>query len=119
MAPGCALISPRPKTLLLKKHKTNSVTLKTSNSRQGTLKMVSEFSPAGIIGLGLTSSTSTILLEIFLGDRPDDFIDVLPGFKLKRPQKHANKKIGLRILVKESPQVNFTLESLQQQIDYR
>ena len=31
----------------------------------------------GIIGLGL--SVSTILLEIVLGDRPDDFVDVLPG----------------------------------------
>ena len=79
--------------------------------------MVSEFSPAGIIGLGLTSST--ILLEIFLGDRPDDFVDVLPGFKLKWPQKHANQNIGVRILVKETPQVNFTLEDLQQQIDNR
>ena len=75
-----------------------SYILKTSNSRQGTLKMVSEFSPAGIIGLGLASST--ILLDIFLGDRPDDFVDVLPGFKLKWPQKHANEKIGVRILVK-------------------
>ena len=46
-------------------------TIKTSNSRQGVLKMVSEFGPPGIIGLGLP--TSTILLEIFLGDRPDNF----------------------------------------------
>ena len=38
--------------------------------KQGSLKMVSEFPPAGIIGLGL--SVSTILLEIVLGDRPDD-----------------------------------------------
>ena len=37
-------------------------TLKTSNSRPGVLKMVSEFAPAGIIGVGLP--TSTILLEI-------------------------------------------------------
>ena len=57
-----------------------SYMLKTSNSTQGILKMVSKFSPSGIIGLGL--STSTILLEIFLGDRPDDFVDFLPGFKL-------------------------------------
>ena len=96
-----------------------SYILKTSNTRQGTLKMVFEFSPAGIISLGLASSTSTILLEIFLGDRPDDFVDVLPGFKLKWPLKHANKNIGVHILVKESLQVNFTLEDLQQQIDYR
>ena len=46
--------------------------------------MVSEFPPAGIISLGL--SVSTILLEIVLGDRPDDFVDVLPGLKLKWPK---------------------------------
>ena len=90
--------------------------LKTSNSTQGILRMVSEFSPAGIIGLGLTSST--ILLEIFLGDRPDDFVDVLPGFKFKWSQTHDNKYIGVRIPVKETPQVNFTLESIQHQTDY-
>ena len=79
--------------------------------------MVSEFSPAGIIGLGLASSM--ILLEIFLGDRPDDFVDVLPGFKLKWPESMQIKNIGVHILVKDSPQVNFKLEDLQQQIDYR
>ena len=92
-----------------------SYILKANNSRQGTLKMVSEFSPVGIIGLGLASSA--ILLEIFLGDRPDDFVDVLSGFKLK--WSHANKTIGVHILVTESPQVNFTLEDSQQQTDYR
>ena len=55
-------------------------TLKTSNSREGILKMVSEFSPAGPIGAGIP--TSTILLEVILGDPPDDFVEVLPGFKL-------------------------------------
>lgn len=39
--------------------------------------------------------TSTILLEIFLGDRPDDFVDVLPGFKLKWTQGHAYKAAGV------------------------
>ena len=62
-----------------------SFVLKTGNGKRGSLKMVYEFPPAGIIGLGL--SVSTILLEMVLGDRPDDFVDVLPGFKLKWPQK--------------------------------
>ena len=57
-------------------------TLKTSNSREGIIKMVSEFSPAGIIGAE-KEPTSTILLEVILGDPPDDFVEVLPGFKLK------------------------------------
>ena len=94
-----------------------SYMLKTNNSRQGTLKMVSEFSLAGIIGLGLASSM--ILLEIFLGDRPDDFVDVIPGFKLKWPQKHINVKIGVRILVKGIHEMNLTLESILHQTDYR
>ena len=57
-------------------------TLKTSNCREGILKILSEFSPSGIIGAG-KESTSTILLEVILGDQPDDFVEVLPGFKLK------------------------------------
>ena len=67
-------------------------TLKTSNSRPGVLKMVSEFAPAGIIGVGLP--TATILLELVLGDRPDDFVDVLPGFTLNWTQAHTNKEVG-------------------------
>ena len=64
--------------------------------------MVFEESPtAGIIGLGL--SVSTILLEIVFGDGPDDFVDVLPGFKLKWPQKYANQGVGIRIIVQETP----------------
>ena len=51
--------------------------------------MVSEFPPAGTIVFGL--SVSTILLEIILGDWPDDFVDVLPGLKLKWPQKRKSR----------------------------
>ena len=78
-------------------------TLKTSDDQQGVLNMVPKFSPAGIIGLGLP--TSTILLEIFLGDRPDNFADVLPGFKLKWTQAHAKKEVGAHIIVRETPPV--------------
>ena len=76
--------------------------------------MVSEFSPAGIIGSGLP--TSTILLEVFLGD---NFVDVLPGFKLKWTQAHINKKFRVHIIVQETSQVRFTLEGIQHQADYR
>ena len=106
MAPGCALISRDQKHCYWIAQKKLSYILKISNNRQGTLKIVSTSSPAGITGLGLASST--ILLEIFLGDRPDDFVDVLPGFKLKWSQKHANETIGVRILVKEISEVNLT-----------
>ena len=56
---------------------------KTGNGKRGSLKMVSEFPSAGIIGLQLL--VSTIFLEIVLGERPDDFVNVLPGLKLKWP----------------------------------
>ena len=79
--------------------------------------MVSEFSPVGIIGVGLP--TSTILLEIILGDRPGDFVDVLPGFKLKWTQPHVNKEVGAYIRVQEPPQVRFTLQGIQHQAEYR
>ena len=81
------------------------------------LKMVSEFSPAGIIVLGLP--TSTILLEILLGDRPDNFVEVLLGFKLKWTQAHANKDVGVYIIVQETPQVRFILGGIQHQAGYR
>ena len=82
--------------------------------------MVSEFAPppppsAGTIGLGL--SLSTILLEIVLGDGPDEFADVLPGFKLKWPQKYANQGVGIPIIVQETPQVLFTLADIQGEAD--
>ena len=81
---------------------------------------MSEFPSAGIIGLGL--SVSTIHLETVLGDRPDDFDDVLPGFKLKWPKnnkkKHANQRVGIHLIAQESRQVQFTLEGIQPQADF-
>ena len=83
----CSFI-PRTRHIIVSKEPGPSYVLKTGNDKRGSLKMVSEFPPAGIVGLGL--SVSTILLEIVLGDGPDDFVDVLPGFKFKWPQKYAN-----------------------------
>ena len=79
--------------------------------------MVSEFPPAGIIGMQLL--VSTIFLEIVLGERPDDFVEVLPGFKLKWPQKHANQGVGIPVIVRERPQVQFTLQDIQYEANYR
>ena len=92
-------------------------TLKTSNSRPGVLKMVSEFDPAGIIGVGLP--TSTILLELVLGDWPDDFVDVLPGFTPKWTQAQEGRDVGAYTSVQEPPQVRFTLVGIGCQADYR
>ena len=78
--------------------------------------MVSELPPAGIVGLGL--SVSTILLEVVLGDGPDVFFDVLPGFKLKWPQKYANQGVGISIIVQEAPRVLFTLKDIEGEADF-
>ena len=67
--------------------------LKMSNSQEGILKMVSEFSPVGIIGAGIP--TSTTLFDVILRDPPDDIVEVLPGFKLKWTSAHGpSSKIG-------------------------
>ena len=79
--------------------------------------MVSEFPPAGIIGLGLY--VSTVLLEIFLGDRPDDFVDVLPGLKLKWPQKLTDQGVEIHVIVQETSRVQFTLRDIQLEADFR
>ena len=50
----------------------SSYVLKIGNGKPGSLKMVSEFPPAGIIGMQLL--VSTIFLEIVLGERHDDFV---------------------------------------------
>ena len=97
----CSFI-PETRNIVVSKAPDQTYVLKTGNGKRGSLKMVSEFLPAGIIGLGL--SVSRILLEIVLGDGPDDFVDVLPGFKLKWPQKYAIQGVGIRIIVQETPQ---------------
>ena len=74
---------------------TTPIKLRAKNRQRqtGVLKMVSKFPPAGIIGMQLL--VSTIFLEIVLGERPDDFVSVLHGLKLKWPQKHANQGVGI------------------------
>ncbi|MEW8187108.1 MAG: hypothetical protein AB2794_19145 [Candidatus Thiodiazotropha endolucinida] len=111
----CSFI-PETRNIIVSKAPGPSYVLKTGNGKRGSLKMVSEFPPAGIVGLGL--SVSTILLEIVLGDGPDDFVDVLPGFKLKWPQKYANQGVGISIIVQETPRVLFTLKDIEGEADF-
>ena len=108
----CSFI-PETRNIIVSKAPAQSYVLKTGNGKRRSLKMVSEFPRAGIIGFGL--SVLTILLEIVLGDGPDDFVDFLPGFKLKWPQQYANQGIGIRIIVQETPQELFTLAYIQRE----
>ena len=111
----CSFI-PETRIIIVSKAPGPSYVLKTGNGKRGSLKMVSEFPQAGIVGLGL--SVSMILLGIVLGDGPDDFVDVLPGFKLKWAQKYANQGIGISIIVQETPRVLFTLKDIESQADF-
>ena len=111
----CSFI-PETRNIIVSKAPDQSYVLKTGNGKRGSLNMVSEFSPAGIVGLGV--SVSKILLEIVLGDGPDDFGDVLPGFKLKLTQKYANQRVGVRVIVQETPQVLFSLEDIHGEADF-
>ena len=63
-------------------------------------------------------SVSMILLEIVLEDEPDDFVDVLLGFKLKWSQKYVNQRVGICVIVQETPQVLFTLEDIQGEAEF-
>ena len=92
-------------------------TLKKSNRQEGILKVVSEFSPVGIIGAG-KEPTSTILLKVILGDPPEDFVKVLPDFKLKWTRAHVQKEFLAFIRVRERPLVHFTLRGVRQEADY-
>ena len=112
----CSFIPEMRNIVVSKAPEAARYVLKTGNGKRGSLEMVSEFTPAGTIGLGL--SVSMILLEIVLGDGPDDFVNVLPGFKLKWPQKYANQGVGIRIIVQETPQVLFTLADNQGEADF-
>ena len=111
----CSFI-PEKRNIIVFKAPGPSYVLKTGNGKRGSLKMVSEFPPAGIVGLGL--SVSTILFKVVLGDGPDGFVDVLPGFKLKWPQKYANQGVGISIIVQETPRVLFTLKDIEGQADF-
>ena len=74
----CSYISETKNVVVQGAPGRSSYVLKTGNGKRGGLKMVSEFPHAGIIGLQLL--VSTIFLEIVLGERPDDFVNVLWQF---------------------------------------
>ena len=59
----CSYI-PNTRNIIVSEAPDRSYELKTGNDKRGSLKIISKFPPAGIIGLGL--SGSTILLEIVL-----------------------------------------------------
>ena len=108
--------NPETRNIIVSKAPGPSYVLKSGNGKRGSLKIVSEFPPAEIVGLGL--SVSTILLEIVLGDWLDDFVDVLLGFKLKWPHKYANQGVGISIIVQETPRMLFTLKDIEGEADF-
>ena len=114
----CSYI-PETRNIVIVEAPNQSYVLKTGNGKRGSLKIVSEFHlpPAEIIGLELL--VSSIFLEIILGERPYDFVYVLPVLKLKWPQKHANQGVETRVIVQETPRVQFTRQDIQHEADFR
>ena len=53
---------PEARNIIVSKAPDQSYVLKTGNGKRGSLKMVSEFHPAEIIGLGLSVSTISLRL---------------------------------------------------------
>lgn len=93
MSLGFAFIFPKENCRHCQNTKQTRLHAQSENDRQGILKMVSEFPQAGIIALGLT--LSTILLQLFLEDRPDDFVDALPDWSTT---EQAQNPRGLKSL---------------------
>ena len=93
---------PETRNIVVSEAPDQSYVLKTGDGKRRSITIISKFplpsSPRrGIIGLGLL--VSTIFLEIIFGERPDDFAYVLPGLRLKWPQKHANQGVGIYVIV--------------------
>ena len=106
----CSYI-PETRNIVVSEAPDQSYVLKAGKDKRGSLKIVSEFPPAGIIGLGL--SVSTILLEIVLGDRPDAWLEAQVATKL------ANQVVGIHVIVQETSRVQFTLQDIQHETDFR
>ena len=112
----CSFI-PETRNIMVSKAPGPSYVLKTGNGKRGGGSEDGlRIPPAGIVGLGL--SVSTILLEIVLRDGPDDFVAVLPGFKVKWPQKYADQRVGISIIVQETPRGLFTLKDIEGEAEF-
>ena len=73
----------RKNNIIVENHPMHGYVLGTKGARSGTLTLISEF------GSRLVVLGSTIFIEAVLGDRPDDFVPLIDGLKLKwlrRPQ---------------------------------
>ena len=111
---GTRLCSSIPETrnIIVSKTPDQSYVLKTGNGKWGSLKMVSEFPPAGIIGLDYLCRRSFLrsFLEI-------DLTTSLMSYPASSSGGHKNQRVGIRVNVQETPQVLFTLEDIQGEAD--
>ena len=113
MAPGCALIFHR------RKHHNQRIVHDTNEIYPaGSSKNGLQILPVGTYWFRVGKHTINPP-RVRLGNRPDNFVELLPGFKLKWGQAHVNKYVGVHIILQETPQVRFTLEGIQHQAEYR
>ena len=104
----CSFI-PETRNIVVSEAPDQSYVLKTGNGKRGVLR----WSPNSPSGNRRFRVICVDLLQIVLGDMPDDFVDVLPGLKLKWQRKHANQRVRIRVIDQETPQVQFTLQDIQ------
>ena len=91
-------------------HSNQATCQKQATANMGVLRWSPISPPEKIIGMQLL--VSTIFLEIVLGERPDNFVEVLPSFKLKWPQTHVSQGAGIRVIIQKRPQMQFRESSV-------
>ena len=99
----------RKKNIIVENHPIHGYVLGTKGGRSGILTLISGFG-SRLVWLG-----STIFIEAVLGDRPDDFVPLFDGLKLKWLPKASDQLVHIYIrMPNESgvPIVNFSLKGV-------
>ena len=99
----------RKNNIIVENNPLHGYVLGTKGARSGTLTLINEF------GSRLVGPGSTIFIEAVLGDRPDDFVPLLDGLKLKWLPKASNQLVHIYIRMPNEPVVpivNFSLKGV-------
>ena len=104
----------RNNTIIVEDHPLHGYVLGTKGARSGTLTLTTEFSTRLVV------PGSTIFIEAVLGDRPDDFVPLINGVKLKWVTKASNQLVHIYIRIPNEPGlpiVNFSLKGVTHQFE--
>ena len=107
-----AYVPGRRNTIIVEDHPVHGYVLGTKGARSGTLTLLEGF------GSLLVVPGSTIFIEAVLGQRPDDFVPLIDGLKLKWISKASDQLVHIYIRTpfeRGVPIVNFSLEGVTHQ----